>query len=158
MIRSLLFATVACALLFSSCGKNRDFEKVEGAELISGPCFFMEDGSGLSPMNGVTAEQFGDLLYAYRNETHYNPLFESLSIAGNVSDVGGLKSFLKGTSAANKVFAKSGYIQRVRAYTGYANTASGDQIAFALIVNNYACSNSEMKRKMGELVGSLPKQ
>lgn len=117
--------------------------------------FFMEDGSGLSPMNGVTAEQFGDLLYAYRNETHYSTLFESLSIAGNVSDVGGLKSFLKGTSAANKVFAKSGYIQRVRAYTGYVKTASGDQIAFALMVNNYACTNSEMKRKMGELVAGL---
>ncbi len=117
--------------------------------------FFMEDGSGLSPMNGVTAEQFGDLLYVYRNETHYPTLFESLSIAGNVSDVGGLKSFLKGTSAANKVFAKSGYIQRVRAYTGYVNTASGDQIAFALMVNNYTCSNSEMRRKMGELIAEL---
>lgn len=117
--------------------------------------FFMEDGSGLSPMNGVTAEQFGDLLYAYRNESHYPIFFESLSIAGNASDVGGLKSFLEGTSAANKVFAKSGYIQRVRSYTGYVQSNSGDQIAFALMVNNYTCSNSEMRRKMGDLIASL---
>ncbi|MEZ4883357.1 MAG: D-alanyl-D-alanine carboxypeptidase/D-alanyl-D-alanine-endopeptidase [Chitinophagales bacterium] len=117
--------------------------------------FFMEDGSGLSPMNGVTAQQFGDLLYVYRNETNYPTFFESLSVAGNTSDDGGLKSFLQGTAAANKVFAKSGYIERVRSYTGYAQTASGDQIAFALMVNNYTCSNSDMRKKMGDLVEKL---
>ncbi len=116
---------------------------------------FMEDGSGLSPMNGVTAQQFVDLLYAYRTEKNYASLFESLSIAGNSGDVGGLKSFLRGTKAANKVYAKSGYIERVRAYAGYVRAASGDEIAFALMVNNYACSNSEMKRKMGVLVAGL---
>ncbi len=117
--------------------------------------YFMEDGSGLSPMNGVTAQQFGDLLYAYRQEKNYASLYESLSIAGDVNDVGGLKSFLRGTTAAKKIRAKSGYIERVRAYTGYVHTTSGDQIAFALMVNNYACSNSEVKKKMGELLAEL---
>jgi len=40
-------------------------------------------------------------------------------------------------------------------YTGYLTTESGEELAFAVMVNNYNCSNSEMRKILEELLVSL---
>ena len=61
----------------------------------------------------------------------------------------------KGTAAANNLRAKSGYISRVRTYTGYVTTKSGKELCFAMMANNYTCSNREMRDKMERLMVAM---
>lgn len=111
---------------------------------------FMYDGSGLSPMDAVSAVFFVELL-AYVNSSRNNDDFRnSLPVAGVT---GTLKSFLDGTPLEGKVRAKSGTISRVRCYTGYIDTGS-KKWAFAILVNNASGSAKAVTDKIEEfLVG-----
>ncbi len=106
----------------------------------------MYDGSGLSPSNKITPNQLTNMLSNYSYDANFTHFDKSLPVAGNPSDVGGLKSFMRNTAAAKKMHAKSGYIGHNRAYTGYVTSKGGQQIAFAIMVNNYSCSNSKAKK------------
>jgi len=59
---------------------------------------------------------------------------------------------LKGTVAEGRVHAKSGYISGTRAYAGFAETTSGRQLIFAVMVSRYACSAGEMGDKLERLM------
>lgn len=115
--------------------------------------FYISDGSGLSRSNALTTRQMVFILEAMKKDSVHGGVFEqSLPIAG-VS--GTLRSFGKGTIVENKVKAKSGSIGNVRSYAGYAETSSGRNIAFAVIVNNFPCSGSEVKRKIVEVMKAV---
>ena len=87
------------------------------------------------------------------NQSKYSTQFiESLPIAG-VS--GTLRSVCKGQSAHNRMFAKSGSMNRIKSYAGYINSSTGKKYAFALIVNNYTGSSSSLKRQMEVLFNTI---
>ena len=65
---------------------------------------------------------------------------------------GSMKNIGKNTVADDNIHAKTGYITRVRSYTGYARTKTGKDLAFAIIVNNFNCSPLEMKKKIEKLM------
>lgn len=112
----------------------------------------LTDGSGLSRSNSVTARNFCELLkymYLSKNYTYFKA---TLPIAG-VS--GTLATFCKGQCSEGKVFAKSGTMRRIKSYAGYVETGSGKKIAFAFIVNNYACSNNAIMKKMETIMNAL---
>jgi hypothetical protein len=79
----------------------------------------------------------------------------TLPIAG-VS--GTLSTFCKGQCAEGKIYAKSGTMRRIKSYAGYVDTGSGKKIAFALIVNNYSCSNNMIMKKMETIMNALYQQ
>lgn len=112
----------------------------------------MKDGSGLSRYNGVTAGQLVSMLRKNAQQPWFEAFYESLPIAGNSADPGTLRRMCKGTAAANNVRAKSGYISRVRAYTGYADTKSGKRVAFAMLANNFTCKASQMRTFFADLM------
>ena len=56
---------------------------------------------------------------------------------------------------SGNIFAKSGYITRVRSYAGYAKKKNGDLLAFALIANNYDCSPKEMRLKFEKVLNII---
>jgi serine-type D-Ala-D-Ala carboxypeptidase/endopeptidase (penicillin-binding protein 4) len=115
--------------------------------------FFMEDGSGLSARNAVSSKHFVSILRAAANDKIiYEPFFNSLPKAG---ESGTLKNMFKGTKAIGKLRAKSGSMTRVRSYTGYVTRPNGKQWCFSFIVNNYNCSNSEIKSKLQDLMVAL---
>ena len=115
---------------------------------------FMYDGSGLSPVNAVSANFFISLL-SYMDKSKNAAVFRaSLPISGKS---GTLKNFLKGTSLDGKVQAKSGTISRVRAYSGYINT-QGKQLVFAVIVNNpNSTSTAQTRKKIEEFLINVAK-
>ncbi len=115
--------------------------------------FFMKDGSGLSSRSGATSRQLASVLYFMNNSTTLIPSFyNSLPKAG---ESGTLKNMFKGTKAVGKIRAKSGSMTRVRSYTGYVERPNGKRWCFSILVNNYNCSGSEMRKKLETLMLSF---
>ncbi len=106
----------------------------------------VEDGSGVSPRNLVTASQVVDMLtYQYQSEK-YSQFKASLSIAG----VNGTlkRSFI---SPKWKFYGKSGSMKGVLCYGGYVVNDRGDTMAVAVMVNNYISKNSSVKAVIEKL-------
>lgn len=112
----------------------------------------LHDGSGLSHFNAVSSKQLVQLLVKMKD----TPAFKnSLPIAGKSGTV---RSFLKNSSLNGNVRCKSGSMTGVRSYAGYISNTSGKKFAFAIIVNNADGTNTEVKKKIEELmnhIGSL---
>ncbi|MCB9081800.1 MAG: D-alanyl-D-alanine carboxypeptidase/D-alanyl-D-alanine-endopeptidase [Lewinellaceae bacterium] len=114
---------------------------------------FLEDGSGLSPRNVISARYLASLLAkAARDEKIAGPLRQSLPLAGRTGPLAGK---FKGTAAEGHLWAKSGTLDRVRSYAGYADTASGKRVAFAFIINNYSGDGSAIRQKLDRLMQKL---
>jgi D-alanyl-D-alanine carboxypeptidase/D-alanyl-D-alanine-endopeptidase (penicillin-binding protein 4) len=107
--------------------------------------FSLKDGSGLSRKNAVSASHFCQLLKHVYYSSIYADFKGSLSVAGKS---GTLKYVCRGQKGANKIFAKSGTLSNVKAYSGYVQTESGKNLAFAVIANNFTCSKSQIVKKM----------
>ncbi len=103
---------------------------------ISNKGMFIEDGSGLSPSNSISAEGLAGLL-AYMREKgkYYDDYFASLPAAGRE---GTLKNYFHEDVFSGRMAAKSGSMTRIRSYAGYLDTYSGRTLAFAIIVNDYS--------------------
>lgn len=115
---------------------------------------FLSDGSGLARTNAVTTKTFCNLLTYMNFSKNGNEFYASLPVSG-VS--GTLKNVAKNQAAQGMIHAKSGTMRRVKSYAGYAEAKSGRRIAFAVIVNNYTCTNKEATQRMEELMNELIK-
>ncbi len=97
---------------------------------------FIEDGSGMSPMDAVTSEGVADLLLFMRTKGKYfNEFYTSLPDAGKE---GTLANYFKNPVFDSNLKAKSGSMTRVRSYAGYFKTMSGNEMAFSILINNYS--------------------
>lgn len=110
---------------------------------------YMRDGAGLSPNNALSTRMLVQLLKHAKTASYSKSFAASLPVA---AQSGSLKGMFKGTVAAGKISAKSGYISGTRGYAGYATTTKGQSLIFAIISNNYACSAGAMRRKMEPLM------
>lgn len=125
----------------------RSFWNKKGID-VEGMILF--DGSGLSRFNSLTSKQLVDvLIYMYQKSTNKTDFYNTLSVAGKS---GTLINIGKNSAAEGNIYAKSGYMNRVRSYAGYTKTKSGRTIAFAVIVNNYNCSAAAMKIKLEKIM------
>lgn len=114
---------------------------------------YMEDASGLSRINAITARYQTHLLCkVFRDSTHYKYFNASLPVAGKQ---GSMSSIGKGKFIEGNMRAKTGYLTRARAYCGYVKTRSGKELAFSVIFNNYNCSAREAKLKMEKFLIAL---
>jgi serine-type D-Ala-D-Ala carboxypeptidase/endopeptidase (penicillin-binding protein 4) len=113
---------------------------------------FIADGSGLSRSNGITTKQLTEIMRFMAQSDEFDSFYASLPIAGKTGSIAGM---CRGTAAENNLRAKSGYINRVRSYTGYVTNKSGNLIAFTMIANNYICTPSEMKQRLEKIMIAL---
>ena len=115
---------------------------------------FQADGSGLSPVNAVSARFFVELLTYMQNKSKYADVFyKSLPVSG---ESGTLKSFLDKTSLQGKVHAKSGTIARVKSYVGYIECPD-KTLVFALLINNANGTSREVTKKIEEILLQVSK-
>ena len=112
--------------------------------------FFLLDGSGLSPMNSATSFQMAQAIRIFIQDEKIADAFKSSLPVSAKS--GSMKYLLRGTAAEGKVFAKSGGMERVRSYTGYMKTKSGQLLSFSMIANNFTCESSQVRKKMEKLM------
>lgn len=114
---------------------------------------YMEDASGLSRINTLTAHFESQLLCKiYRDSTHYKTINRSLPLAGKQ---GSMSQIGKGSSIENNLRAKTGYMSRVRAYAGYIRSKSGKDLAFSVILNHYNGSPREAKLRIEKFLLAL---
>ena len=94
----------------------------------------LNDGSGLSRDDMITAEATVQLL-TFMNKHRYADVFRAaLPIAGVD---GTLRNRMRGTPAENNVRAKTGSLSSAASLGGYVTTAAGEKLAFVVMVNNY---------------------
>lgn len=109
----------------------RSFLKTVG---IPPEALVLDDGSGLSRSDMVTAEASVQLL-TFMSKHRYASVFrDALPIAGVD---GTLRTRMKGTPAENNVRAKTGSLSSAASLGGYMTTAAGEKLAFTIMVNNY---------------------
>ena len=94
----------------------------------------LDDGSGLSRNNMVTAEATVQLLLYMSRHRYATAFRDALPIAGVD---GTLRGRMRGTLAENNVRAKTGTLSSAASLSGYVTTAAGENLVFSIIVNNY---------------------
>jgi D-alanyl-D-alanine carboxypeptidase/D-alanyl-D-alanine-endopeptidase (penicillin-binding protein 4) len=114
--------------------------------------FIPVDGSGLSRSNAITASALTDILVKMRSEKYADDFLSSLPVSGKN---GTMASFGKGSILENNYAGKSGSMTRVRSYSGYVKSKNGKELVFAILLNNYTCKNSEVKKICEEIVTKI---
>ncbi|MDC3336294.1 D-alanyl-D-alanine carboxypeptidase/D-alanyl-D-alanine-endopeptidase [Flavobacteriales bacterium] len=112
----------------------------------------VNDGSGLSRYNAISAEHLTRILASMDSSKYSKSFKSSLPIAGRS---GTLKNMCKGTSAEGNLRAKSGTMSRVKSYAGYVTTKSKRRLAFSVIINNHSCTGQELKKKLERLMVTM---
>ncbi len=108
----------------------------------------LTDGSGLSRRDLVTADALMKLL-VYMDKHRYAKAFrDALPLAG--SD-GTLRNRMKGTVAAGNVRAKTGALPTIAALSGYVTSASGERLAFSILINNYPDSSGSRRSYIDDI-------
>ncbi len=102
------------------------------------------DGSGLSYYNLISAELLIHLFkYLYNEEEEvFSFIFNSLPISGVD---GTLRNRMKGTWLERRVRAKTGTLSGVHNLAGFVHARSGNQIAFAILLQNFVGSNQNAR-------------
>jgi D-alanyl-D-alanine carboxypeptidase/D-alanyl-D-alanine-endopeptidase (penicillin-binding protein 4) len=101
----------------------------------------IKDGSGLSRANNISTRQLA---------------FVSTYI-GEAKEAEYLRS-LRPFEGRGSLLVKSGYIDRVRAYTGRTTLHDGHEVAFAVIINNYGCTATEANRILKKFLKTITKE
>lgn len=109
----------------------------------------LEDGSGLATRNFFSAAFMTSFLRHQRGALRWR---QSIPLAGRS---GSMRGYLKGTAAEGRLRAKSGSLGAARAYAGYVDRADGQQLAFAIMVNNFTMESKDLRGKMHALMLEL---
>ena len=110
----------------------------------------LADGSGLSRMNRASPRSLAVLLEAAHNDFRLRPEFmASLAVFGVDGTV--KKRRRRGVDS-RRVRVKTGVLNGVRAFSGYAAAGNGEILAFSILMNGNAC---RPKSLTGELVRSM---
>ena len=94
----------------------------------------LDDGSGLSRSDMVTADSTVQLLTFMSKHRYATAFRDALPIAGVD---GTLRNRMRGTAAENNLRAKTGSLSSAASLGGYVTTAAGEKLAFTIMVNNY---------------------
>lgn len=151
LLKHLAYQEKGLGTTKDGCKFVMQFWKDKGLDMNG---FFMNDGSGLSRFNAITANQMVAILNYMKTKSDYSDdFFRSLATVGNGTLTGfSLESFPK-----DCLHAKSGSMTRVRCFAGYLNTILGKELTFTIMLNNFSCSQAEVLKKIEEVLVELRK-
>ena len=114
--------------------------------------FYMNDGSGLSRSNAVSARHFVRILEYMNASSNADTFRSTLPVAGTS---GTLTYWCRGSRAQGNLMAKSGSMTRVKSHAGYVKSMSGRSLAFAIIVNNYNATSAQLKVRIEKIMVAM---
>ena len=94
--------------------------------------FYVDDGSGLSRQNKLSANAITTVLLDVYKGRNWQLYKNSLAIGGID---GTIAKYFKEEKYKGKIFGKTGYIDNVKSFSGICSTANGDYI-FSVLANN----------------------
>ncbi len=110
--------------------------------------FFIDDGSGLSRENKLSARALTAVLNDVYKSENWQMYKDSLAVGGVD---GTMSRYFKEEKYKGKVFGKTGYIGRVRSLSGVCCTDEGDYI-FSILANN---ANGRTRPALNKIAESL---
>jgi D-alanyl-D-alanine carboxypeptidase/D-alanyl-D-alanine-endopeptidase (penicillin-binding protein 4) len=114
---------------------------------------YLADGSGLSPSNAINSGTTTDLLYYMKTRSEYfTEFYASLPEAGKE---GTLKNYFNDPVFESRMKAKSGSMTGVRSYAGYLTAASGREMIFSIIINNFNSNQEVIVARIEEFLKAL---
>jgi D-alanyl-D-alanine carboxypeptidase/D-alanyl-D-alanine-endopeptidase (penicillin-binding protein 4) len=99
---------------------------------INASQFYIDDGSGLSTQNELSAYAITKVLLSIYNSENWKLYKDSLAAGGVDGTIG---KFFSEQKYKGKIFGKTGYIESVKSFSGVCDTAEGDYI-FSILANN----------------------
>jgi D-alanyl-D-alanine carboxypeptidase/D-alanyl-D-alanine-endopeptidase (penicillin-binding protein 4) len=97
--------------------------------------FNIDDASGLSRQNRLSANAITKVLHSVYKTKNYKLYKNSLAVGGLE---GTIKKYFKENKYKGKIYGKTGYINGVKSFSGICTTTKGDYI-FSIITNkNYS--------------------
>ena len=109
----------------------------------------IRDGSGLSRKDLITPEGLGRLLAHVRTRPYYDVFYASLPAGGEP------ESTLRFRLGGSSVRAKTGSLEYVRSLSGYATTADGREVSFAILANQYAAPTYRIIQTIDAMVRAI---
>lgn len=110
--------------------------------------FIIDDGSGLSVNNRLSANAISTVLL----DIHKKPTWENYKKTLAVGGMDGtIDKYFSEPQYKGRVFAKTGYIEGVKALSGVCSTESGDRI-FSIITNN---ANGNTRQAINDIVKAI---
>ncbi len=114
----------------------QDFLKKKGVSVSNSS---IVDGSGLSRMNLISPRYIVNYLVAMYRSKHRDNFLASLA---EPNKDGTLANRLKMSLAEKKVKAKTGSMNHIANIAGYVITRDNEELAFAIMINNYTVPHS----------------
>jgi serine-type D-Ala-D-Ala carboxypeptidase/endopeptidase (penicillin-binding protein 4) len=115
----------------------------------------LDDGSGLSHGNLVTARGLVQLLIAMNRHRLSSYYLDSLPVMG-IS--GTVRRRAKGTAAEGRIRAKSGLIRHANSLAGYLTTRDGETVAFAILLDHHTLKSRAAVAIIDGLAARLAQQ
>jgi D-alanyl-D-alanine carboxypeptidase/D-alanyl-D-alanine-endopeptidase (penicillin-binding protein 4) len=116
-----------------SWSKGREMISKYLSELgIDSSQFYIDDGSGLSEQNKLSANALTKVLLNIYKSENWQLYKDSLAVGGVD---GTISDYFKGKKYKGKIFGKTGYISSVKSFSGVCSTEQGDYI-FSILANN----------------------
>jgi len=114
---------------------------------------FMRDGSGLARANKASVDFFGDMLVMMSNRR-----FDGVRLCDLMPKAAGRAGkTLKADPLSDQIVLKSGSMTHVQCFVGYY-PADEPRYAFAVLVNNFTCSQSSIREQIGTFLCNLFKK
>jgi len=116
--------------------------------------YVLEDGSGISRGNRISAAQFTTLLAGFQRHRLASLYLGSLCAAGE-EGCGFGRRLRRNGNARNNVFAKTGSIAGARTLSGYVRGKNGTLFAYSILVNSPLPNEASVNRLQDAILAAL---
>lgn len=115
----------------------------------------ISDGSGMASSTLLKVTDLSRMLVEMRDHDHFETYRNSLAVAGKN---GSLERRFRDSPLRGNLHGKTGYLSGVRSLSGYMNAASGKNLTFSVVTNNYTQQTSYIDYIQDKIIEQIHKK